>query len=73
MKRPKRSSSARAARGLTRASVGNPDRERDVLDLPVVTIATISGMMSSFRLPAFCLHVFLAPGLGSLTVERVDG
>jgi hypothetical protein len=43
------------------------------LDLPVVTIATISGMRSSFRLPAFCLHVFLAPGLGSLTVERVDG
>jgi hypothetical protein len=45
----------------------------NVLDLPIVTIATMSGVMSSFGWSAVGLHVFLAVGFGWLTFKRVDG
>jgi hypothetical protein len=45
----------------------------NVLDLPIVAIATISGVMSSFGWSAVGLHVFLAAGFGYLTFKREDG
>lgn len=45
----------------------------NLLDLPIVTIATISGVMSSVGWSAVGLHVFLAAGFGYLAFKRVDG
>ena len=44
----------------------------NLLDLPIVTIATITGVMAALGWSAVGLHVFLAAGFGYLSFKRVD-
>lgn len=45
----------------------------NLIDLPIVTIATVTGVMSALGWSAVGLHVFLAAGFGYLTFKPVGG
>ncbi len=42
----------------------------NVIDLPIVTLATLTGVMSAMGWSAVALHVFLAAGFGYLTFGK---